>query len=850
MQTTMRRGLFVTLGLLAGLAVGVLLHQVPATGAPTSGAAPLEPASPVADAPRIAPLPEVDAAAALPLDEHASSGSEADPAGRSQGLDLTLVHVDGAPAAGATVLLARADVLLAAGRTDDLGRVRLTPAQDLAPRLTPSPELIVGGVCDVPERLPLESTDAQQRIVLGKGLRVEGHILLDGAAPTEPLLLALQALPRKRERDVPEGPVSQALYVSIAGQATGSTFNAQVVGAGGHFEFSGLPPGWNGRFVLHRSLVPEGGANALRVQAPATGVELRLSRSSTIHGRVVEPGGGVAVPFAAIAFQQHRPRGDASSSFVSGADGRFEIPLDAADDLQSLDLRIAHPGGSAFRELQWTGEELRVRADRGDIELVPTRATLHFRAIERDGAAVAGAIARAEDMLGARSAPTDAQGLGELRGVPPETALVTVWAQRHGVARVDLSAVQTDTSPGDPLVVVLDRCPSLDVLLQRGAGVVAVDLLVVVESDGPMFSAPSRVHGTVAQEAFAPDDMAFEVGTSPLARSAFTSQGVDAQPSHGSASFRPDASGRVSLSMIVPQRPFDLSVQDVGGSVVWGPETLQLAPEEGRTVQVLIDHDPRDLLVHVTDLAGQPLEFAYVDVLHDGHAGSTQGATRADGTVTLSRLYSDSVSLAVDCEGYVTETLDRVVVAVGRVDVRLAPGRTVHVRVRDGAGRPALATTVRARRDGHAVGRAGPVACADGDESAQLGACWSCSDLPSGTLSFEALVCGQAFVATASGELSDVDILVPAVGTLVARLDLPREDAALRLEVAGVKGIAIEHALEIPEWARGESRIAGLLPGSYRISLVQPSTGVALAGPQVVEVSAEVDTVVVLSAAH
>ncbi|HTE05957.1 MAG TPA: carboxypeptidase-like regulatory domain-containing protein, partial [Planctomycetota bacterium] len=585
------------------------------------------------------------AAEALPRETHVSSlEATRAPGGGSAPLDLLVTHAGGAPATGAVVVIGRDGTVLGKGVTDLAGRVRLVPsggeadgaAGDAADGAADgAADVLIGGVSDEPVRRRLQSIAGEQTIVLPDGAVVEGRVLVDGAPPRQPLPLSLARADDPERDDVKRDKVWYALRTSWPGSSEWADVNSQIVGADGRFRFSGLQDkAW--RFLgAGDAYAWEGDASsaaadgfpaqsedaadpdrpsmedkpwfllaARLVRAPATGLVVRLRGMKRITGRVVEAQGGAPVPFASISFVQRWGSGNSTHASVPrcGADGRFVIALSVArEPVAALSLDIRHPEGRGSRQLEVGAEDCATGKDLGDIALDPA---LEVRVLVRDesGTPIAGAVAVSDDGRAQRSKPTDAEGRTALH-VLPGTASISVWAARCYGQTVPLPP---ESLPGDELVVVLRRSPTLDVTVVRADGSSPEGLRMTLRCAQQLFDSAGR-RGT-GDRGFVPSGMVKHFGISIASFHPIPKEDGTAAEASGSMTIHLADEGHVRVDDLLPDVPFDLLVHDTYGGLVHEPQVIRLAPGEQRELRIVVTTTPRDLVLSVTDLQGAPLQ--------------------------------------------------------------------------------------------------------------------------------------------------------------------------------------------------------------------------------------------------
>jgi hypothetical protein len=653
---------------------------------------------------------------------------------RAVALELTVRHASGGPAGGVGLVLARGGRVLSSARTDETGRARLDGVDGEA-------DLWVGGVLPLPHREILAECSGPVEIVLPDGAFVEGRVTIDGRVPEFPVPLSLSTLSRDRsggsesmtpwtadeaQPEVP-WPVRSALRVLVPGLGASRLDNAQLTGPGGSFRFSGLPPGWGAMFQVAGAYRWELEADANGgpyVVAPASGVQLSLTRVAQVTGRVVAPGGEQPVPGALVRWTLASDAASTIENLTADEQGRFAIPLIKVP-VTRLDLRLRDEEWSASLEISETAIDATYGADLGDLELVPVR-RVSFRVTDASARPVEGAVAVADDTSGAKSRPTDQDGEAELRGLGASTHSMVVWAHRYLPTEVLL--------PEDldrRVDVVLARAASLDVLVLLPDGEPARNVQVRVSTEQALFERPDKmISGGIS---VMPEATAFEVGTTRPNSASFRSDTTSNTIVVGSMNFSPDRDGQVTLSALRAGVPFELSVLDASGSVVWGPEELRIEPGETREVRAVLPFASVDLAVRVRDGDGRPVMGADVSVTaREARSGETE-RTGSDGIAHFPDLYAGRVEVAVEKAGFADSVLPDTGLPPAGVplDVILLPGLDLTVRLRDASGRSVAADKVWAVIGGRVVSRDETPAVGNALPAGDLfGSLWTLHGLP------------------------------------------------------------------------------------------------------------------------
>jgi hypothetical protein len=505
--------------------------------------------------------------------------------------------------------------------------------------------------------------------------------------------------------------------------------------------------------------------------------------------------------------------------------------------------------------------------DLGDIELLPVR-TLAFAVRDPYGAPVPGAIAVADDRSGLRSEPTDAAGLSSLEGLLRDTTTMSVRAFRFFPQQVTLppdvpaesvaangpaapAVIPSVSSPSGasmngnpaprvdsesshvapPFVVVMQSCPSLDVLVTLQDGSAARDVIVVVGAKQELFAS---LPGLGASPSFLPDD---EVSTLIASDSSGASiPGSDAGVPHmgGWMAFRPADDGSASLSSLLPGVPFQLSVWSGHGELCWGPQSLVMQPGERREKHVEIERAPVDLVVSVRDEQGKPLQDVSVSTKNGERDDSSNAMTDARGLAILSDVYGDRVDLDISKEGYANQLLRGVVVPVGDspVPVVMKPELQVRLFIHDSRGRAVPAESVWVMQGEQSIGDytevppwpgAGAPSAPD-ENTTTDGAHFLLTGLAPGDVTLVAQVAGRRFEQPHATTVPDAEIVVPDPGSLRVHWNYTLDeehDHFLSVHVAGSRPwVGILHQLSGEEVSEKSVSIGTVVSGAFEVALL------------------------------
>jgi len=514
---------------------------------------------------------------------------------------------------------------------------------------------------DPPAPVPSTGSAGQPRTA---GAAVAGIVIVDGRAPDERLELVLATTAGR-----------------LAGKARATT------DATGAFRFEGASDGWSGRIALPAGYFDEARAEQIVVEAAREDLVLRLRRPPAITGRVVDAQ-RAPVADASVRVEQFCATEAGTIQMTSGSPrtdraGRFRVPLlDCGGDL-TFTLEVSASGlGRAVLPSEEVDPEL--GRDVGDLVLVPDPSLV---VVVRDeaGRPIEGAVVLIGGPEPARSEPSGSDGHVRLASVRPGTPALTVAARGFVAATVPLA---------DPLP------PRVEVTLHRGGSL----LIRVVAPDGS--PVPDARVALRARES----PLDFPPGTSwPrwLPRPQEWSVHDDEDGGRTvTQTLLTDGEGRVALD--------DLRVGLELAVLVMDAQRQPAAPERPvaigeRPVEIVVTlGEARTLRGRVVDTAGLPVPGVQVVLLERGPgAGGGFGVrTDAAGDFRFEAIRVAVTTLGAHKPGYADTYLEEVAVPThdDPIEVVLAPGREVLVRVVDGAGAADASCWVAAYRGDRDVG--------------------------------------------------------------------------------------------------------------------------------------------------
>lgn len=584
----------------------------------------LESALPSIDPPTGQGLPAADARHELEV----STPSAPPPATtENDALVLEVVSEDGGPLVRMQTIATRDETVLAWNKTDEHGLARLVPFDGPA-------ECLVRYNGDVIHRQRIEAGRGRQRLVVPDRLSVAGTVLVDGVAAHEPVGLKLDPTADSSFPDSTPLFVRERLDGPGGGQS--ARFETQS-DAEGRFRFRWLDESWHGRlrpdqknFVIEGASATSDDDEEIVLDRPQEDLVVRLTRRPAITGRLVLQ--GQPVPQAnwsakeeSLLYDENKKReklvGGWGLRGLSDADGRFRITLSSLPGTVDAALSFVK-GGVGARTLELKGLDPARERELGDVELMPAR-DIAFVVHDSAGASVERAFAVAQSALNTRSAPTDAEGRGLVHSFEGDTTVFTVSAVRFTAQEMRLPL-----EPSQPIEVVLAHVPSLDIRISDAGEHPLPGVAVKLEAHERLFSTESGD---------GPDAAQVELGASPLFEGGH------------SLLFTADPPGYVLLTGLTPGVSFELSIVDLYGTLLSGPETLSLAPGEWRAIVRRLNVMPRSLRVELRDQEGNPL----VDVnAWAGANGSSRWVPFSSGQLWVADVYAPKIELEIDAHGF------------------------------------------------------------------------------------------------------------------------------------------------------------------------------------------------------
>ena len=647
---------------------------------------------------------------------------------------LTLVDSQRRAVPGTKAAVFAGEKILFAGAADERGEIAVPGNGEAATLLAIAP-------ATAPHLEGVVLSPGRREVVLDEGAAVSGWLLVDGRVPEEALELSLSS---ERALLRVEG-IPDSAWASLGHDPGGPARLTQGTDESGAFRFAGLPVDWSGSLQLPDGYETGSGGQVLGFRAPVEGLKLELVRLPALVGRVVESGGRepVANPVvqASLTFvgdgNTDILRGEVGLTGTADETGRFRVPIGRlVQGFHRGIVTVSGKDGRGRRSVPFERAELPPGWDLGDLELATTR-DIRFVVRDPSGRSVENAVALPDDDEERKSAPTDVEGRGLLRGASSDVSRLVVGALGYATAEVPVPPAENA-----PLVVTLPRSNMLEVLLHTPEGGIPPELDVALFSREPFFAGPGG----------------WDPAKAHLAAGASRSQRMSVDAGDATKAFSTDGAGRVRLCSLRPSLPLTLRVLDWCGFVVEERELPPLGEFETRVVEAVIRARPRDFHGKVLDEEGRPLAGAQVRVEIRPFGAGVQ--TNATGSFLLEKLYADRARVTVSMGGFAARAFEEVRIPEDGtpLEFRLTRGHQVVVRVEDVEGRPVSA---RVRIRGGLGIEARPL-----DEGR-----YELSNLPADDVVIQANVGGRKYEAAHSPRIPDARIVVPVHGSVEVSVD-------------------------------------------------------------------------------
>jgi len=468
-------------------------------------------------------------------------------------------------------------------------------------------------------------------VELPRGAEVSGRVLVDGAAPREPIPLRLPL----------DGPYFDGRYPEVARGMRDPRRAFTATGSGGRFAFHGLGRDWSGSIELPRQygLVgrPRAGRDGARVHldAPRTGLTLQLEALPCAFGRVLD-------------FDRKTPlrgvRVELRCRWVDGVETLSLVPADHAGDFWSL-IDEERSARSELREAVvcfWvTGDRREWRARRevafAAHELDWSRAP-HLRAGElffaeprrvsllvlaAGGEPIPGAVAYDADG-GPISPPADQRGATSVAVAGERGARVRIAAV--GFAARELELDEPEEQEGGAIEVTLEPVNLLSLQLSTAAG-----------------GAPRQVRVEVAAEPspfLAGDPFELERDTGSCGKY----EAQRSAPSRGVFCFSPDADGRLDLQAL-RAAPITLRVRNYLDEVLEEVVLEPLHGKERRAREIEVAGPLNTLALVALDEEDRPLAGVRLEIDTGQEAPAQVARTAGDARIVIESIRSQAVSI-------------------------------------------------------------------------------------------------------------------------------------------------------------------------------------------------------------
>lgn len=560
--------------------------------------------------------------------------------------------------------------------TDGDGRVELTPHRAAG-------RLLLAAPARPPRLEQLAALQGEHTFVLAYAQRVAGRVLVDGERAPAGVRIGLSTAGLQSGDDLPE-PVAR-----ILGGQRGQCFAR--TDQNGEFTFAGLADDWRGSLCMPSThwLLPAPGEpfdpdrsnERLDLHRPATDLVLATTQLPTIAGRVVWDDDGSPVPYAGLDVHAVFADGQNTPLFGIRADERGHFGAGCYPGSSSLRLLWCDPArrpafASASLSASGTGSdgEARVKLDASqlpahDVEMRLRRAAItHFVVQDPHGRPIAGARISVE-----ASKPTDVRGRGSFRGA----------RQRRLVGADGYMVVPAEPRGGtgteqDPLRFALPPRNDLVVRVRDRDGRVPAVQRLRIDSPTDLFA---------GERHYSPFHHSFGGTEGNTSRRGMSQPDGSTRWYEWTCTAIPDAQGLVTLHSLEPG--LACTVSAIGALKQELARTTFTTPDAGADcrVELVVDERPRTVGGRVLAGDGTPLGNAAV-WLTAGDEDIQTGAD-GDGRFRFEAVYTEeTLRLLATADGHVAQERAGLTRAQDGLDheFRLAPGRTVTVRVVDEHG--------------------------------------------------------------------------------------------------------------------------------------------------------------------
>jgi len=590
------------------------------------------------------------------------------PPSRPAGLFVSVWRPDTGAVPNARLLLVDAAgtvVAETATRRDGVGRFE--PRDEETHALA-----LVAGMPLACAAIPGGATEA--RIVLAPGASLEGSLLVDGAAPAQPVRLSVHWNGPAQELPEPLRQAVAALDLDAGGATCGTRED-------GTFRFEGLPVTEDAWIAVPPDFVLTTGGRSRRVSLPGPFIRLEALALPRLRGRVVFEGGTEGVPGALLHVAWTTGERSGRMALNAAPDGTFDLPL---PELSLKDVRLAYADEWAVtcghRALGAVGRGVHELGDLAVPALRDGCATLHV--VDEEGRPVAGAVACAQGASASSleepedeamwdgvfvAQPFDPSGADGLIRLPvctePYFARIRAPGYEPRGCRIEAEGEAT---------LVLTRSTCLSIRVETAEGDEPSGLVVVLSADRPLF---------------------------PLVEEACEVAGFSECSSSEEGEryvWLLDGKAEARIQGLAAGLPFSVACVDAFGAVQ-ASERVVLRKGEARDLPLRVAARAQPVRGVVRDAAGVPL--GDVDVI--GWAGEDWNRvacarTGADGQFVLEGARTPEVRLILLADSF--QPLSLTVATDRAQELRLARGRRLRLHVADASGAPVREADVHVER--------------------------------------------------------------------------------------------------------------------------------------------------------
>jgi hypothetical protein len=712
------------------------------------------------------------------------------------------VREEGGDVIVARIVVCREGKLLHSGSTNQEGRVEFT-SDDLPC------EVFISKSNSALHSQSLHLTSGLQVIVLPNGQLVFGTIINTNQEPVSGLKLRLRS-------DHPMYDVAKVPLAALSDLGLTANYHALRTTANelGEFQFAGLTDSWSGILTLPSSheaqSVSAGNIMAsqrgIRLSSPIQDLVVVVDKPQAVYGQLIDISTGVAVDQVRITSRSTTVGGEKPSfnSAMTDEEGRFILRLNPVE-VGSIEL---HLGGISKQKPpihQLGSGEVPGDGNLGVIHVSGLR-DIPFLLRNRRDQAISDGIARAASL---ESKPTDNNGRGVLRWVPPEFSSLQFIANGYVPGEVKLA----EPIP-NPLTVYLDQANRLLVKIEPPGGVAADQFRAQLTSDSVMIAGPANTELDLKNYLSEWTFPRYQTSRLPYGHTLFA---------------RPNPDGFVSFHALKSDVAMTLEIFGITGDTVYHSETVSpLGAEENRELVVDLAQSGRHFHGRVTDLEGNAIIGATVQL-----GGQILAWTDGEGKFSCLVVEEKPRTLVLSANGSAARFIkDFQIPSDGSaVELKMEPALSVMINVVDEHETPIPDAEVSIIRGGFTT-----------NTFSRGNARFEATGLSSEKVQIRTRVAGRDYFQDLLPSQSTARVVIPMQGDLTVQINSPtlQSDGEYRVVLVAKFADDVVVLSKSPTAAEGwKCHFPFVSPGVYRVSVNYDPSDVELAdGMQAREVGA------------